>query len=889
VFDLESLLEKAQKCFEKAGANPYTPEQKAAYAQGRKLLSKLAQEDAKKAGSIKLLPSPYKADKRPLWGLGAKIQTIPWREFFTVEKNPMVVYRIIPHANVTNNNKRLWKAIYQMYALYERPGSRLERDGLKFRFREKDQFWFDVVFRLEKGERKIEFYVSTSEYQAKKLKGKLENKMDVTITEANIDALKVPEENTIIQELCYLKHDIFSLNTNTHDESQTPITAILNTIDELQHEGDFARLSFCAEAANRQKWIKNASWAVEKMHKGKIPQRAKMDGKKAANAGKTVISGIINEINDLLVDTFQALSNSIFAKGKSEFTKDKIIKKAFSLEDEIGGKRVGASLEKPNLPVMKTYIRTAAHSVDKLTRETISESLGLSCAELAENNELQAYKVRIGSRRYEIIQELNTLRLSVRSKADGNVNLMSTDEMAKLALQMPGAKLQRRYDDALSVKRRVEVDIPTVLRNDKGMFLGIAELKDSKIPVYFPLDNPDEVYRGYVFMGGQGNGKDTAIKNWVVEGCLKHGIGAIIPEVIVEEGERGMADGIRDSLPPDKVIDIDLGNEDFIVPMDLTEVISKLGRKGASRFAAEIVDFMGDVEGLKRSKRILMTAAKASGGSLYNIKRLLEDEDYRVARCAELLDAGEIRLADELARLGTNEQLGSKADPILDRLGDFFDDDTLFDVFAQPPKPDVDFAKWMSEGKVVIIRIPNRKLSELVTKTLVHWVTLKAFMTRLLMSKTEKANGTFIIFNEPHQYTSDGLRKLMRRIATEGRKECFGSMFAFHHWGLLPDKLADDLQAGGINQFLFASDHTKNFEAVKHRLEPTFTVEDAELIEPHYAINLLRAGGKVQNAFLLHMAPPVSKRFKQYNNEFLTLRHARMYGRKYEDLQRGVV
>lgn len=36
-------------------------------------------------------------------------------------------------------------------------------------------------------------------------------------------------------------------------------------------------------------------------------------------------------------------------------------------------------------------------------------------------------------------------------------------------------------------------------------------------------------------------------------------------------------------------------------------------------------------------------------------------------------------------------------------------------------------------GKVIIIRIPNRKLGELATKTLVHWVTLKTFIISIFL------------------------------------------------------------------------------------------------------------------------------------------------------------
>ena len=885
----ETILEKAQKAFAKAGENPWTPEQKAAYAQGRKLLSKLAADDVEKAVGVKLLPSPYKADKRPLWGLGSKLQVIPWKEFFKVEKNPMVTYRIIPHAAVTNNNKALWKSLYQMFAMYESKGSRLERDGFKFTYREKDDFWFDVIFRQEKGQRKVEFYVSTSEFQALKLKRKLENKMAVTIEEATIEALQVPKENTIVQELRYLKHDIFSLNTNTHD-TKTPIAGIMNTLDELQFDGDFVRLSINAEVENRQKWIKNAGWAVEKMHKGKVPQRATVDGQKVLGSVKVFIAGIVNEINDLLVDTFQAFQNT-FYKSDKQFKKEKVVQKAFSLEDEINSRRVsGTSAEKLNLPVMKVRMRVAAHSSDKLTRQTMAETACLAFTEIADNNELQGFKVRIGSRRYEIIQELNTLKLSVRTRANGNVNLMSTDELAKIALQMPVAELQRRYDDALNIKRRIETDVPTVLRHIEGktIYLGESEIKDQSISIGMPLGNPDEFYRGYTFIGGQGAGKDTAIVNWIVDGCLNHGISAIIPEVIVEEGERGMANAIRDSLPPDKIIDIDLGNEDWIVPMDLTEVITKLGRKGASRFGDEMIDFM-QVEGLSRSQKYLREAAKAAGGSLFNIKRIIEDEDFRFDVIRSLQEEGNERLSNDLILWGTNEDLGNKADPILNRLDVFFGNDTLYDIFAQPPKKEVDFAKWMSEGKVVIIRIPNRKLGELASKTLVHWITLKAFMTRMLMSKEEQERGCFIAFNEPEQYATEGLTKLMGRIGTEGRKERLGSLYAFHHWNKIPQSLQENLQGGGVQQFLFMNDHKKTFELSAHRLDPTITVEDACKMPAHHAIISVRAGGELQHAFVCHMAPPAKKRFMQYDNSFATKRHAQIFGRSWRELQSNAV
>jgi hypothetical protein len=196
--------------------------------------------------------------------------------------------------------------------------------------------------------------------------------------------------------------------------------------------------------------------------------------------------------------------------------------------------------------------------------------------------------------------------------------------------------------------------------------------------------------------------------------------------------------------------------------------------------------------------------------------------------------------------------------------------------------PNLDFAKWMSEGKVIILRIPIRILGEPAAKVLAHWIVIKTWMTRMLMSKEEQYNGSFVIFNEPEQFMTEGIADFMGRIATQGRKERLGSIFAFHHWNKLPNELQENLLGGGISQLLFANDHKRTFELAKERLQPIFTVEDAMQLERFHAINLLRVGGVLVHAFMVKMAPPCKK---PYDNSFLTKRHAVMYGRHWESLQ----
>lgn len=799
-------------------------------------------------------------------------------KFFTFQKNNIVTYKITPHADIANNNKRLWYTLYKMYELYEKPSSRLERNGLRLTLRQKDFFWFDVVFKQEEGEKSISFYVSTSEYQAEKLKRKLENKMSATFVEVSAEEMNIPFENTVVKEMRYQKHDIFSLNTNTQ-EVKTPIGNVLNAVEDLTHDGDMARLSICAEVENRNKWVKSAQWALEKARKGKVPQRATVSGRNIFAAIKVFVASVINMIYDLFTDVFQGISNA-FMKSEKKFEKEKTIVQPFSIENEIGTTHL--PYEKANLPVMKVYMRVAAHSEDRLSRETVSEDLVLAHMDLAQTNELYGVKINSKRERERIVEELNTLELSKKTRLDPNVNLVSTDEMSKLSLMMPNRELQLRYADILNVKKRVEVIVPMALQNPENLLIGHAEYRENKIPVGLQHNNKDDFYSGYVFIGKQGSGKDTAIQNFVYRGSEK-GISFVVIDWIGEQGHRGMADGIRDILPPDKIIDLDFTNEDWIVPLDLSEVIKKLGRKGGSRFASEMIDFL-EMDGLARAKKYLTEASKAAGGSLLNIKRIIEDEAYRARRGMELLDEGNIRLATDLKNWGSNEDLANKCDPILNRLNTFFGDDTLYDIFSQPPKEEVNFEEWMKEGKTIIIRIPKRVLGN-AAKVLAHWITLKVLMTRMLMSKADKEkHGCFMIFNEPEQVEGEGMSKLIGRIATEGRKECLGSIFAFHHWGKLPQHLQDNLIAGGVNQFLFANDHKKTFEMAKERLAPTFTVEEALMTPKYYAIAILNTEEPL-HAFMVRMLPPIPV-LQRHDNSFLTKRHARMYGRSWSELQR---
>lgn len=829
----------------------------------------------------------------------------------------MVTFKIKPHISVTNNsNAKMWRILHKMFEIYNSIPTRFSKEGFTFTYREKDQIWFDVIFRQENDKKQIEFYVSTSKLWAKKFKEILENYMKVTVEEVETNPLEIPAHNEIVlQEMRLSKHDIFSLGVRASEQT-SPIASILTALDDISMDGDFARLSVCAETFDRKKWAQNGNWAYEKLQKGIVPVRARITSSKVQKGLKKGISTFANEVYDVLNDIMNAISNTFFKSEKS-FEKKKVIPKKHALIEELHASRVSEkSLEKLNQPVWKTWIRIAAITENKLRADLIANTISSSFSEVAGDNELLPFKVRLKARKREIINELNTLHLSKTTKADGDVSLLSCDEMAKTAIQMPTSTIQQRYENELAVNKKVETDIsPIFTQDDNGILIGHAELKGQELPIKIPLNNPEETYKGYVAMGGMGSGKDTFIQNFVVEGSLKNNISFVIIDQVNKDGLQGMANGIRDCLPPEKIIDFDLSDEDYLPPLDLTEVMAKLGRKGADRFANELIDFFSDIESMGQSRKILRAFAQASNGSLYNIKRLLEEESFREATAKELREENKIRVAEELEKYISEyelvgkkntkgevisskmecikdgqKSLDAKASAVFNRLDEFMGDSTLFEIFAQPPKKEMNLEQWLKEGKVIIFRVPDRILSTVAVRTLVHWITLKVLMTRLLMSSEDQENGSFIVFNEPQTYLSgnDGLAKLLSRIAVQGRKERLGSIFACHHLGQLKE-ISEDLISGGVNWLLFKNDNENTFKKIESQLQP-ISVESALNIPntktTRHAICILNFGGERKPAFMVRMLKPSYDRYKPYDNSFLTKRHSRMYGRHYEEIEK---
>src|SRR5206468_4459300 len=130
-------------------------------------------------------------------------------------------------------------------------------------------------------------------------------------------------------------------------------------------------------------------------------------------------------------------------------------------------------------------------------------------------------------------------------------------------------------------------------------------------------------------------------------------------------------------------------------------------------------------------------------------------------------------------------------------------------------------------------------IGEMGVKIIVYLLVMKIFWIKKII---ETDDCTFITFNEPHQFMSDGLEELMQSILVESPKYRLSPIIAFHHPSMLTKKLWDIIQSSSINWLLFKNTNINMYKSVEEQLQP-ITVEVAMKTKQYESIFLPFIGG----------------------------------------------
>jgi len=781
--------------------------------------------------------------------------------YFEHIHNNYKTFRIIPHQSVLNSsNKKLFNTIHQVFSMYDSKISRISKDGKKITLREKDCFYYIVAFNGTQ----IEFYFVVSEIFAEVFLIKFNNhqqwcKSTIIEVENNLPIF----DDKYIYRLKYSRSNMFSLNYD-YTTQTTPIREIINTVNEMD-EKDSLNLIFRCETISRKKWksIVDYSWNV--WNKGNVPQRNNFDFSRFYNNFYTLGSKVFCEVKGIVDDTISGIEKSFFNNNKN-INKKKEIVIANPEREEIlvNGDLSSYTKKKRNLPVFKSEILVTINTNTEEKSGMLIRSLTSAFNELSGDNSLVPIK------------------LKSKNIKDRDYCLMSTEEISKL-IQLPTKDVQLEFKDNLQSNQKTEIEIPEVFLDSSGIFAGTANNKGNNFNIYIPTKDIDMLMTSRAFIGSPRVGKDQAAINLVVESKLKHGIGAVIPDVIDErQGHRGMSDAIRDHLSPDDIIDLNLGDYDYPIYIGLDSITKNMKnqRIAGNRISQELTNFlMGDDIENHQTREYLREASKITKGNLLDIKLFFLSNEYRQNLLINAEKEGiDISIWNDFNKMSEGKQ-GQIYNPILVRLGELMGDEVLKPIFCQRPNKNIDLSKWMQEGKVVIYRIPSRDLGELAVKTLTYWIILTVFLTKL--SHGGKSNPTWLILNEPHQFLSKGLIHFCKRLLAEGAKYKIAPVFLFHHFKQLPNDFVDILLSSSLNWHIFKNSNSKVYDNLKQYLQPTFEPEVAMNNTQRFSFiaSWLDSNGEYQNPFMVKTPDLIGKRYKTQDNSFLTKRHSRIYGK----------
>jgi serine/threonine protein kinase len=439
-------------------------------------------------------------------------------------------------------------------------------------------------------------------------------------------------------------------------------------------------------------------------------------------------------------------------------------------------------------------------------------------------------------------------------------------------------------DFELGVNEREELKIDPLLTRPNGILIGHTEDKGKKIEIRIPKDNLDMVCQTNIILGSPRMGKDNCAINLVVENALNLKAGAFIPDVIDEKGNgRGMCDSLLSSLPPERVIDLNLADYFNPIYFGLEDVSKLIGVNGMNVIADSLTKVL-DLESTTNSQELCSLIAKVCKCNLYDMYCCLKSKKFAESLYEIIKEEDEL-LALEYKHEFLNAKNDKAIQTLKTRLKMILGNPHFKHMMAQEPNPEINFEKWIREGKVVLLRMDKMAIGEIGIKILMFLISMKVFWIKKII-KTD--DPTLIVFNEPHQYMSDGLQELMESMMTESPKYRLSCSFIIHNAYQLPQKLWEIMKSSSSNVFLFKNSNRRIYVDYSEQIKP-IEVDTAMKTEKWESLFLPFIDGKMIEPLFVKMLPPPKDRLPVYNNNYLTQEHSKTYGRNVIEVREKII
>lgn len=638
----------------------------------------------------------------------------------------------------------------------------------------------------------------------------------VTVTET-ADPLSARPHVCATMELHY--HYMFALRVDRREIGL--LASLLETLNAMGGD-DIVYIQTLAVPAEKD-WYHSAAAAYELFKAGHMPQKLSLNkrtiGKTALKlATKTVLEaiGIVSE----LMTGEEPEEINIDGGERAAILRDG------HLRTETLGKTRGDAYD--------VQIRVGVVCPDATRARALLRMVTMAYRELDGDNHLVATEADPERTWRKMCRRTMGMRLQR--------DYLSIPEVSRLFL-LPTRPLQERYH--LDSVKLLETGVPAEITGP-GLRIGTVTHKGTETPVYFPIDNHDELCLPRVVIGGMGSGKTRGYgPNLMVE-AVKHGFGAL--SIDPAKGEIG--NEVAAVLPPYKVKRIRIDGT-IPIALDFCEVLHS--PRARNRLANSVISFFNNAtdEAGAQTARFLRAAIMAMRTPrLSEVLRIFEDDDYREELVAGMPPGIHRSTLEDFGRM-TDGRRAQVLAPILNRLDTILGDEFLAECFDSDNS--LDMVQLMSQPHAVIIDVPKTALGPEGVDLIVNLLSVKIDLA-MTLRPDEKQFPFFVIYDEPHQFLRSA--RSWKSAAVESRKWRVGYVWMFHSWEQIPSDLAEIIRSAGPHYHIYRASK-RTFNELREELAP-YTIEDYVKMPKFHALNVLRVGEEQHVVFMAHMAPPPS-------------------------------
>jgi hypothetical protein len=161
-------------------------------------------------------------------------------------------------------------------------------------------------------------------------------------------------------------------------------------------------------------------------------------------------------------------------------------------------------------------------------------------------------------------------------------------------------------------------------------------------------------------------------------------------------------------------------------------------------------------------------------------------------------------------------------------------------MLKAPINNDIDFIKYIDEGKTVLVRIPQTVFPDVKIRDTLATYFIGRIWLAVQLRNQENNRLCHLIIDEVHQIPTAA--NFIKNHITEFRRHKLGTLFTVHYLKQFR-ALLDAVKSAGASYMLLAGTEKDNLKALEEEIKP-FTVEEGLNLKPFHSLNIINYGNQ---------------------------------------------